>query len=125
MSDWRRNGQEKYLFGKTLYKIRFPDFWKESYASRNVFLQKIESYAKESVRKNGYSEEYLHGDKIQHFWHEHCEFCWDKALTDTPCVFYCTEDMRYWVCEECFRDFQKEFCWQEKSSDELFQQEKV
>ena len=120
MSDWRLNGQEEYLSNKTLYKIVFPAFWETAYRDRNAFFKKIESYSKRYVDATNRGHEFLEGEKIQHFWHEHCEFCCDKALTDSPSIFYCTKDLKYWICEECFNDFRARFNWQEKTSDELF-----
>ena len=35
-------------------------------------------------------------------------------------IFYCTEDMKHWICEECFNDFKEQFNWQEKSAEELY-----
>lgn len=120
MSDWRLNGQDKYLTGATLYKVSFPEFWKTAYNDKNLFFQKIEAYAKKFVKTTDRGQEYLEGENIQHFWHEHCEFCWGKALTDKSCIFYCTKDMRYWICDKCFRDFQEQFHWQEKTAADLF-----
>ena len=119
MSDWRLNGQEDYLSNKTLYKITFPEFWEIAYKDKNAFFQKIERYAKKHVKETNQGHEYLEGEKIQHFWHDHCSFCWEKALTDKSCTFYCTEDMYYWICEECFQDFQSEFNWQVGTTEEL------
>ena len=120
MSDWRLNGQEEYLANKTLYKIIFPAFWKTAYETQNLFYLKIESYTKKHVEATNRGLEYLEGEKIQHFWHAHCEFCWEKALTDKVCTFYCTEDLQYWICEECFRDFKEKLHWTEKPAEELF-----
>ena len=119
MPDWRLNGQEDYLSNKTLYKITFPEFWEIAYKDKNAFFQKIERYAKKHVKETNRGHEYLEGEKIQHFWHDHCSFCWKKALTDKSCTFYCTEDMYYWICEECFQDFQSEFNWQVGTTEEL------
>ena len=120
MSDWRLNGQEEYLSNITLYKVTFPEFWETAYRNKNTFYQKIALYAERFVAETNRGVEYLDGDKIQHFWHEHCEFCWEKALTDKYCEFYCTEDMHYWICAECFHDFREKFNWQVKSAEELF-----
>ena len=120
MSDWRLNGQEEYLSNITLYKVTFPEFWDTAYRNKNTFYQKIARYAERFVAESNHGAEYLEGDKIQHFWHEHCEFCWEKALTDKNCEFYCTEDMYYWICAECFRDFREKFNWQVKSAEESF-----
>ena len=122
MEDWRLRGQEEYLTNTTLYKITFPAFWQIAYRDKNAFFRRIAAYARRFVAETGRGQDYLEGEKIQHFWHEHCEFCWEKALTDKPCVFYCTENMNYWICEECFQDFQEQFHWQVKSMEELFGQ---
>lgn len=120
MSDWRLNGQEEYLSNKTLYKITFPAFWEAAYKDKNAFFHKIERYAQKHVESTNRGHEFFEGEKIQHFWHEHCEFCWEKALTDKACTFYCTEDMYHWICEECFNDFKEKFGWQVKSAEDLF-----
>ena len=118
--DWRINGQEEYLKDAILYKVVFPAFWEKAYIEQNMFFQKISEYAQNHVAHFPDKKEYLEGEKIQLFWHEHCEFCWEKALTDKDCVFYCTEDMYYWICAECFRDFREKFNWKVKSAEELF-----
>ena len=120
MTDWRLTGQEKYLSNKPLYKITFPEFWDTAYKDKNIFYQKIEQSAKEHVEATNHGHEFLEGENIQHFWHEHCEFCFEKALTDKNCTFYCTEDMYHWICEACFQDFKETFHWIEKKSEELF-----
>lgn len=120
MDDWRLRGQEEYLKGLTFYKVSFPEFWKKAFDEKNAFYQMISTEAHRFVEQMRRGEEYLEGEKIQHFWHEHCEFCWEKATTDKECVFYCTKDMRYWVCPDCFIDFKKSFGWVEKDSTELF-----
>lgn len=120
MTDWRLNGQERFLSNATLYKVSFPEFWKVAYEDKNSFFKKIEQYAKSYVESTNKGYEFLEGEKIQHFWHEHCEFCFEKALTDKQCEFYCTKDMSRWVCAECFCDFREQFNWQVKSAEELF-----
>lgn len=119
MSDWRLNGQEEYLFNAVLYKVTFPDFWEKSYGQKNKFYQKIRDYAAEYVEKAHRWKELLEGESVGRFWHEHCEFCWETAYTSKPCAFYCTEDMYYWICETCFRDFYEQFHWQVQPIDEL------
>lgn len=119
MKDWRLNGQEEYLADKKFYKIIFPLFWDNAYKSKNAFFQIIEQYAESHVESTNSGHEFLEGEKIQHFWHEHCEFCWEKALTDQECTFYCTQDMKYWVCEKCFNDFKEKFNWNEETAENL------
>ena len=82
MDDWRLRGQEEYLKGLTFYKVRFPDFWIKAYGEKNAFYQMISTEGHRFVEQMQRGEEYLEGEKIQHFWHEHCEFCWEKATTD-------------------------------------------
>ncbi len=47
--------------------------------------------------------------------HDHCEFCWAKFMdSDAPNVHrtgYKTVSDSYWVCDECFADFQARFHW--------------
>ena len=122
MEDWRLRGQEDYLSNITLYKVRFPEFWQLAYETKNPFYQKIAAYANEQVARTGKWAEFLEDEKIGQFWHEHCEFCWEKADIQVTSEFYCTEDMYYWVCAECFKDFAEQFNWQERPVEELFPQ---
>ena len=123
MSDWRLelNGHmvEK-LVGATFYKVTFPEFWEVAYREGNAFYKMIEKYATSVVESTNKGQEYLKGEKIQRFWHDHCELCNEKATTDISSTFYCTEDMKHWICEECFNDFKEQFNWQEKSAEELY-----
>ena len=93
--DLRHKEQEEYLKNIVLYKITFPDFWKKAYTEKNEFYQKILKQAQEHVNNFPNTKEYLEGEKIQLFWHEHCDFCYEKAMTNTKCEFYCTKDMNY------------------------------
>ena len=43
---------------------------------------------------------------------------WEIAYKDKN-AFYCTEDMYYWICEECFQYFQSKFNWQVGTTEEL------
>lgn len=118
--DWRLNGQEEYLRNAVLYRIVFPVFWEKAYADKNAFYEKVLDAARRYAEGSPDKKEYLEGEKIQRCWHEHCDFCWDKAMTDGECEFYCTKDMRHWVCSRCFHDFKEEFGWTVKTADELF-----
>ena len=91
MSDWRLTGQEAYLTGSTLYKVVFPGFWKTAYRKKNAFFHMIALGAQNFVEQTGRGQEFLEGERVQHFWHEHCDFCWEKAETDKECTFYCTK----------------------------------
>lgn len=119
MSDWRLelNGHmvEK-LVGATFYKVTFPEFWEVAYLEKNAFYQMIARNAKSHVDSTNKGHEHLEGEKIQHFWHEHCNLCYEKAMTDVTGTFYCSEDMKDWLCEECFNDFKEQFNWQAKEN---------
>ena len=117
--DWRIKGNEDYLNNLTLYKVVFPDFWKKSYAFKNKFYQMIKVYGENWVNSGRGGKEFLEDEKIQHFWHEHCALCWEKAVTDKNSTFYCTIDFKYWICEECFDDFKDRFHWNIKQMAEL------
>ena len=100
------------MTGSTLYKVVFPGFWKTAYRKKNAFFHMIALGAQNFVEQTGRGQEFLEGERVQHFWHEHCDFCWEKAETDKECTFYCTKNMEHWVCEECFCDFCEQFKWQ-------------
>lgn len=116
MEDWRLelSGHKiENLSGTTFYKVTFPDFWKKAYQEKNAFYQLIEHGARLWVESTNKGHEDLEGEKIQHFWHDHCDLCWEKVMTDIECTFYVTDDFRHWICEECFNDFKEQFDWKE------------
>ena len=117
--DWRIKGNEDYLNNLILYKVVFPDFWKKSYTLKNKFYQMIKADGESWVNSGHAGKEFLKGEKIQHFWHEHCELCWEKAVTDKNSTFYCTENFKRWICEECFEDFKSKFHWAIKPMEDL------
>ena len=121
MEDWRLNSQEKYLTNAVLYRVKFPDFWPKAYADKNQFYQTVLRQALNHVQLFPEVKESTDGENVQLFWHEHCDFCWEKAMTNIDCEFYCTMDMQYWICKECFCDFNDKFGWKEKTSDQLFE----
>ena len=119
-NDWRLTFQEDYLMNETLYQIKFPDFWEKAYAKQNVFYHKVLDDALRHVEHFPETKEYLEGEKIQSFWHDHCEFCWAKVMTHYETEFYCTKDFKHWVCKTCFEDFKEKFNWTVKPTDEIF-----
>lgn len=59
--------------------------------------------------------DYLHDERLyRRFYqgdHAHCELCWHSIEpTDTE-PSYCTTDLRLWVCDKCFRKYQKLLGW--------------
>ena len=77
LTDWRLQGQEKYLQGVVLYRKKYT--------------------------------------KPSDDWdHDHCRFCWKKfsAYEGDEKEGYTTEDNYYWICSDCFTDFQQQFKWQ-------------
>lgn len=45
--------------------------------------------------------------------HDHCEFCMDKFCEGEGGLHYGynTIDGNTWICQQCFEDFNKQFCW--------------
>ena len=124
MSDWRLQGQEKYLSNVTLYKVSFPEFWEKALCEKNEFYKKIEK-APLTYRKDADGNwvvvevEPMPIEEAARHWHKHCEFCWEKAMTNIEGEFYCTKDMHHWICKECFEDFKDKFGWIVKTAEEL------
>lgn len=72
-------------------------------------------------RRQG-QEKYLKGIKLKledynnyrHNWdHDHCEFCGNIfSLNEGGLnIGYTTIDNYYWICVECYKDFEDEFDW--------------
>lgn len=60
-----------------------------------------------------YGVELLHrsySTQKENWDHDHCIFCWEKFQSNNQ-MGYCTKDLYYWVCEECFSDFKEMFNW--------------
>lgn len=119
MDDWRIKGCEDSLLNKTLYKISFPDFWGRAYAEKNRFYKMISEDAHRFVETENRGHECLDGEKIQEFWHAHCDLCWEKFTTSINGEAYCTYDFSSWVCPKCFKDFKDRFNWTVLSDKEL------
>ena len=88
--DWRLNGQEEYLLGKTFQKVT------------------VDSYLEYDKETNSWDMVCPHGD------HEHCSFCWAKfsaAETDLHSGYFTAAAHGQFVCEECFEDFKESFHW--------------
>jgi len=82
MSDWRLQGQAKYLSGVSL--------------SKKTYRKRREDWD-----------------------HDHCEFCWAKFSEAEGDLHegYTTDDEYYWICEQCYSDFKKQFRWMVKRSE--------
>ncbi|MDR3135596.1 MAG: hypothetical protein LBU69_05830 [Deltaproteobacteria bacterium] len=48
---------------------------------------------------------------------DQCEFCF-QTLDDYSKLYYCTEDLYYWVCEECYDKYKFAFRWRVVSEDD-------
>ena len=118
-TDWRITGNEDYLNNLTLYKIKFPEFWKKSRQLKNTFCKMVTSKGEELASRGVIDKKYLDKKRIHHTWDTPCEFCWKEALTSKCCTFYCTQNFEHWICQECFNDFKDKFSWTVKSGDEL------
>ena len=114
MKDWRLEGSSALnLKNQTFKKIIFPDFWNKAYAEKNDFFQSIKLDGEMFVEKYGRGKEFLVGDKIQDFWHEHCVLCTDKITTRDNRVCFCADNYSTWVCQTCYEDFKAHFNWNE------------
>ena len=51
--------------------------------------------------------------------HDHCEFCVDRFSDNHGDlhVGYCTPGCYYWICEECYKDFNELFGWKLVKND--------
>lgn len=62
-------------------------------------------------------EVYLKGKKLFHINynqkenHDYFEFCMEKFISEEQ-IGYCTQDYYYWICENCFEDFQNMVNWE-------------
>jgi len=47
--------------------------------------------------------------------HDHCEFCWAEIagpeIANALHEGWTTPDEYRWICDTCFRDFQRDFQW--------------
>ena len=111
MHDWRLENPPLFLMNATIKQIHFPEFWQTSYKQKNDFYHLIKTDAENFVSRFHRGEEFLHGEKIQAFWHVHCLFCTAKITTDKVIDCYCTEDYTSWICQSCFEDFRNLFQW--------------
>ncbi len=110
MQDWRIiTGQEEFFNGLELKEVKFPEFWEQAYRAKNDFYKFIENEAINFVRKYNRGEEFLSDERIQKFWHAHCEFCTEKITAEDLRICYCTADYSVWICKNCFDDFCERF----------------
>ena len=70
-----------------------------------------EDYLKNKQLKENIPFEFAKTKEYPQSWHEHCEFCGEKATADVKGEFYSTEDDYYWICKSCFDDFKEKFNW--------------
>ena len=97
---------------KGVESVTRPDIKTEE--NQNEFYKKIEkgptTYVKDSEGNWTIVEkEPIPIEEAALYWHEHCVFCWEKAMTNIEGEFYCTKDMYYWICADCFHDFKEKF----------------
>ena len=118
MHDWRLEDPPLFLMNATIKQIHFPEFWQTSYKQKNDFYHLIKTDAENFVSRFHRGEEFLHGEKIQAFWHVHCLFCTAKITTDKLIDCYCTEDYTSWICQSCLEDFRNLFQWKIIQSDD-------
>ena len=109
MDNWRIIGQGDFIKGIELREVKFPDFWKRAYLTKNDFYQMIVKDATNFVKKYKRGTEFLDGEKVQEFWHAHCDFCTEKISTEDSRVCYRNQDYSIWICKKCFDDFNEKF----------------
>lgn len=88
--DWRIDGNESYLIGKTLKTVDVLAFYTST------------------------KKEWDEKDPKEWHDHNHCCFCWEKFMIETADknpFAYCTDDDEYWICKTCYNDFKKKFKW--------------
>ena len=78
MEDWRLHGNEDFLENAVVYRIKFPEYWEKAFREKNSFFRLVQYDAEDFVNTMNRGQEFLEGEKIRHFWHEHCFFCWEK-----------------------------------------------
>lgn len=112
MKDWRLEGPDvSFLKNETIKTIIFPNYWNEAFATKNDFYQAIKSDGEAFVKKFGRGSEFLVGERIQDFWHEHCIFCTQKITTRDNRVCYFNAHYSSWICQTCYEDFKHLFNW--------------
>ncbi len=110
MKDWRLINEE-YFIKLTLYRIRFPNYWDESFLKKNRFYNLVCNEAIDIVKNTDRGKEYLEGKNIGDFWHRHCDLCTRKITPTVDLVCFCTHDFETWLCDECVNDFKEHFDW--------------
>lgn len=73
--------------------------------TENDFYKKLWNCAARDMEALGKDAGSLQPEEVPLWWHDHCEFCWEKIEADKDMTCYCTEDHHHWVCEECYNDF--------------------
>lgn len=108
--DWRLHpGDEQFYNSLKLKKIKFPEFWQHAYRTKNDFYKLVADEARDFSVRFSPGEELPQGERAGRFWHAHCQFCWEKFITDMDVECYCTPDFSHWICSDCYEDFKDKF----------------
>lgn len=110
MKDWRLINEE-YFSKLIIYKVKFPDYWEESFSKRNRFYDLVYNEAVDILENTNRSKEYLDGINIGKFWQRHCDLCTSSITTDDSLICFCTQDFQTWLCNECVNSFKDRFDW--------------
>ena len=110
MKDWRLINEE-YFNKLIIHKVKFPDYWEESFLEKNRFYDLVYNEAVDIVKTTNRGKEYLEGIGIGKFWQRHCDLCTRQITTDDALICFCTHDFQTWLCDECVDDFKDRFDW--------------
>ena len=110
MKDWRIYN-ENYFKNIKLFKVTFPDYWKQSYTCKNDFYKFVFDDASNFTKYKPEYLIYLKDDQVRKLWHTHCDLCTKTITIDENAEYYCTEDYFSWICKECFEEFKMFYNW--------------
>lgn len=113
----------RYFKEAKLLKMKFPDFWLNSYKSKNRFFYYVFSEARQHVEKRGLSKEFLEKDRCKELWERHCDLCFKEITLEMKGDFYCTKNGLDWICSDCFTRFKEYLKWEADEICDMPQEE--
>lgn len=124
IQEWSISQQEEKIIEEQfrnikLFKIIFPEFWRNSYQSKNNFYQHVFLEAKQHVEKGICEKEWLDEDRCRKLWQRHCDFCMKSIETDLQEECYCSKDAELWICADCYKAYKEHFGWTAEQVDDI------
>lgn len=110
MQDWRIYN-ENFFRGLKFYKIKFPDFWKNSFKNKDAFYKTVHDYIIDYIKQTHSEANCLEETKACMIWHAHCDLCTKEICPNQDTECFCTDDYFIWICKDCFDDFCNFFDW--------------